>query len=139
MSFTQETSLSHGIHSYEIGSITIIQGSTDNPDLKAPTLHTVTRSLIISPLTLITDWAPQQLAELEAQHLQALLDLAPEIVLLGVGRELKFPPATHLKEFHEHGIGVEIMDTAAACRTYNILLAEDRNVAAALMMIEDQQ
>ena len=64
-----------------------------------------------------------------------LLELAPEIVLLGSGNSLLWPDAAIVAPLAEAGIGYEIMNTAAACRTYNILVGDGRRVAAALLMI----
>lgn len=95
---------------------------------------TLTRSLIVSPTKLITDWSPQALSELHAQDLQEVLSFQPAILLIGTGATLVFPPVEVYGELINQGIGVEIMDTAAACRTYNALTAEDRNVVAALII-----
>jgi uncharacterized protein len=57
-----------------------------------------------------------------------------ELVLLGSGQRLRFPPAGHLQALIRRGIGLETMDTAAACRTYNILASEGRKVLAALLI-----
>jgi uncharacterized protein len=94
-----------------------------------------TRSLVVSPSDLDPDWPPQRLEELEVEHMQALLALEPEIVILGTGERLRFPPPELRRVFAERGIGLEVMDTAAACRTYNIIALEGRRVAAGLMMI----
>lgn len=95
---------------------------------------TYTQSLIVAPRQLITDWEPQTLAALTAAHFQAILTLKPAILLIGTGTKLSFPPVAIYGELINHGIGVEIMDTSAACRTYNALSAEDRNVMAALII-----
>jgi uncharacterized protein len=92
------------------------------------------RSLILSPERLIEDWRPQQVGELTEQDLRPLHELGPEIVLLGTGVSLSFPAARITAGLLAAGIGVEVMDTAAACRTYNILLSEGRQVAAALLL-----
>jgi uncharacterized protein len=60
--------------------------------------------------------------------------LDAELVLIGTGRSLQFPPAEALRPLIEARLGFEIMDTQAACRTYNILMAENRRVAAALIL-----
>ena len=65
--------------------------------------------------------------------MQQLLALGSEIILLGTGSRLRFPPAPLLRLFLAARIGLEVMDLQAACRTYNILAAEGRNVAAALL------
>ncbi len=91
-------------------------------------------SVIVAPDRLITGWAPQRLEELRAEDLEPLLALAPTIVLIGTGPTLRFPEPAVLAPLHERGIGVEVMDTGAACRTYAVLMSEDRQVAAALLL-----
>jgi uncharacterized protein len=93
-----------------------------------------THSVIITPDILITDWPPQTVAELTAAHLQKISELKPNILLIGTGATLVFPDLTVYGALINQGIGVEIMDTAAACRTYNALTAENRIVAAALII-----
>ena len=91
-------------------------------------------SLVVSGDRLIADWPIASVTELTADHSAAILDLKPEIVLLGTGRTFTFPDRAKLAPLYNAGLGVEIMDTPAACRTYNILLAEGRNVVAALVV-----
>src|SRR3989338_6821697 len=93
-----------------------------------------TASLILAPTQVLTPWPGESFEALAAEHFRPAIDLVPEILLLGVGRRLRFPPAACLKLLIEANIGFEVMDTAAACRTYNILMAEGRNVAAALII-----
>ena len=93
------------------------------------------RSVVIMPERIIEDWQPQSFDQLTAEHVLALIKLDPEILLLGTGATLRFLPAELTGRLAEQGIGIEIMDTAAACRTYNILVSEGRQVAAALLMI----
>ncbi len=85
---------------------------------------------------LMANWPPQTVADLQPIHFAALLELRPELVILGTGKKLVFPTPTVMGEFAQHHIGLEVMDTGAACRTYNLLLAEGRPVGAALFMIE---
>jgi uncharacterized protein len=92
------------------------------------------QSIIISPTILITDWPPQTLTELTAKHLEQIIPFQPSILLLGTGATLSFPALSLYGKLINHGIGVEIMDTSAACRTYNALTAENRNVIAALII-----
>lgn len=94
-----------------------------------------TRSFIVAPDRLIPDWPPQRFEELTAEHLEAALALEPEILIVGTGATQRFLAGELLAKVSAKGIGVEMMDTAAACRTYNILLSEDRKVVAALLMI----
>ena len=93
-----------------------------------------TRSLIITPEFLNTEWAPQNLEQLTDLHLEELVSLHPDVVLLGTGRQSQFPGRHVQAYFLQREIGIEFMDTAAACRTYNILMAEGRNVVCALLM-----
>ncbi len=98
--------------------------------------RTLTQSVVVTPKYLVADWPPQSLGAVTTDHIQAIAEnLAPEIVLLGTGKDLSWPPTSLLTPLIEKGIGVEVMDTPAACRTYNILMFESRRVAAALLMI----
>lgn len=91
-------------------------------------------SLVVSGDRVITGWPASSLAALTGDHFAAVLELAPEIVLLGTGERFEFPDPAVLAPLHRAGVGVEVMDTPAACRTYNILLGEGRNVVAALVV-----
>jgi uncharacterized protein len=93
-----------------------------------------TASLVVSGDRVIEDWPAASIDGLTADHFAAIVGLTPEIVLLGTGREFKFPDAALLAPLYKAGIGVEVMDTPAACRTYNILLGEARNVVAAIIV-----
>ena len=93
-----------------------------------------TASLLVAPLTLIADWPVTNAQTLTSAHLSAVLDLQPEVVLLGTGARLHFPTAEVMRPLIDAGIGFEVMDTGAACRTYNILMAEGRQVLAALII-----
>ena len=114
---------SHLIRHYEAGGITINE-----------TVYT--RDLIVMPEAVIEEWPSAPVADLVPEHFEALEGHDREILLLGTGRVQRFPPARLIAEMARRGIGLEVMDTAAACRTYNVLMSEDRRVAAALMMIE---
>lgn len=91
-------------------------------------------SLIVSPRRLIENWGPDTVTGLTRQHLQPLVQLQPELILIGSGVSLVFPPVELLRPLIEAGLGYEIMDTGAACRTYNVLMAEGRHVAAGLII-----
>lgn len=95
---------------------------------------TVTRSAVVSAHRLIEDWTPQTFAELRADHIDELAAFHPEIVLIGSGERLRWPDPSLISRLQQQGIGVEVMDTGAACRTFNILIAEQRNVVAALLL-----
>lgn len=98
------------------------------------------RSVLVMPERIDTDWGPGRMEPLTATHLADLAArsglAAGKILLLGTGRRQSFPPAAWLKPLIDLGIGIEVMDTAAACRTYNILMAEGRDVCAALVVEE---
>jgi len=91
-------------------------------------------SLVVSADRIIADWPASSVKALSADHMAAIVELKPEIVLIGTGANFEFPEPGLLVPLQKAGIGVEVMDTQAACRTYNILLAEGRNVAAALIL-----
>lgn len=95
------------------------------------------RSCLLRADTLITDWRPQTLNELSDTDLDAVLALDPEIVVLGCGTRQRFPDPRLLAKILSRGIGCEVMDTGAACRTYNVLVSEDRRVVAALLLQDD--
>ena len=91
-------------------------------------------SLVVTGERIVNDWPIASVDELQADHLAAIIELKPVIVLLGSGARFQFPDPARLAPLYKAGIGVEVMDTAAACRTYNILLGEGRDVLAALIL-----
>lgn len=95
----------------------------------------LTESTIVTPDQLVYDWPPQRYDELTVAHMEVLSDMAPEILILGTGGRQHFLPPFLIAPFAAKSVGFEVMDTAAACRTYNILMSEGRAVVAALMMI----
>lgn len=120
MRFSQDATAAHTIHAYRDGEIIINDNS-------------IRQSVIVTPDT-IQSWPPRSLDELEQSHFEAFAALHPEVVLIGTGRQLQFPPAHYSVDLLARGIGVEIMANDAACRTFNILLAEDRQVLLALLL-----
>ena len=91
-------------------------------------------SLVVMPDRIADDWKVPHLEAMVQDHIDALAALNPELVLLGTGDVLRFPDPRLLANLMRAGIGTEVMDTRAACRTYNILAEEGRNIAAALIM-----
>ena len=91
-------------------------------------------SLVVTGDRLVTAWPATSVGSLAADHIAAIAELQPEIVLLGTGAKLQFPERALLAPLYAAGVGVEVMDTFAACRTYNILLGEGRNVLAAVIV-----
>ena len=91
-------------------------------------------SLIIGAHKLQTDWKPISAESINESDLSRLTESDPEIVVLGVGHRLIFPDMQLIAPILAQGLGVEVMDTRAACRTYNILIAEKRKVVAGLII-----
>jgi uncharacterized protein len=89
--------------------------------------------LIITPESIFEGWQPAATNRLTLGDFTCLEGVELEVLLLGTGIVQVFPPPMLAAEFAQRGIGLEVMNTAAACRTFNILLSEDRRVAAALM------
>jgi uncharacterized protein len=98
-----------------------------------------TTSLIALPDQLFPDWEHGRPAELRAASLALILEQRPEVLILGTGETQVFPDPASFVPLMDFGIGFEIMDNGAACRTYNILLAEGRRVALALMLADGEQ
>lgn len=90
-------------------------------------------SCLVSATQVVPDWRPRSVDDLEIGDLDAILALEPEIVVLGVGERQRFPPPEWTAALLARGIGCEVMITGAACRTYNVLVSEDRRVVAALL------
>jgi uncharacterized protein len=82
----------------------------------------------------VMDWPPVSFEALAEAHFALIAELQPEVVLLGTGARLRFPHPRLTASLARAGIGLEVMDVQAACRTYNILMAEERVVAAALLL-----
>jgi uncharacterized protein len=94
---------------------------------------TYDHSVILTQNSLIV-WSPATLQEVTAQELEPILKLEPTIVLLGTGVQATFVGDPLLRSLYENQIGVEVMTTDAACRTFNVLMSEGRNVVAALLI-----
>lgn len=92
------------------------------------------RSIVVPWIGGVQDWPADAFADLQASHFETLATLAPEVVIFGSGTRLRFLPAAVLRPLIDRGVGVETMDTAAACRTYNVLVSERRSVVAALIV-----
>lgn len=89
--------------------------------------------VLVSAERIVTGWTVGAVAELTAADFAAALELEPEVILLGTGGSHRFASNHLVTAVMAHGIGFEVMSTAAACRTYNVLTAEDRRVVAALL------
>lgn len=91
-------------------------------------------SVLVMPEGPVRQWAASQVDELTDTMAEELIDLDPELVVVGTGQTQVFPAVAFLRRFARHGVGCEIMDTGAACRTYNVLASENRQVLGALML-----
>jgi len=92
-----------------------------------------TGSLIVAPDVPIRPWEASDIEQLRAEHFEPVLELAPELVLVGTGATQRFLPPQTTSALSRAGVGFEVMDTAAACRTFNILMAEGRRVVGAFL------
>ena len=120
MRFAQDSFAINSIRAYSDGEITVND-------------KTIAQSVLITPDS-IQPWEPRSIDELTAEHIDRLGELDPELVIIGTGKTLTFPPPALTAGLLTRGIGVEIMVHDAACRTFNVLLAEDRRVVVALIM-----
>jgi uncharacterized protein len=93
-----------------------------------------TRPVIVTPNREVANWDIEDFAGLAPSHFEALLEFKPEIVLLGTGERQQFPRPELARIFTAAGVGYEAMDSKAACRTYNILMSEGREVVAAIIV-----
>ncbi len=94
----------------------------------------IDHALIVTPDKIIDPWQIANLSALSLIDFADLLELKPELVIFGSGKSFRFPDPRIMAAFAQAHIGFEVMDTAAACRTYNVLAGEGRNVAAALLV-----
>jgi uncharacterized protein len=116
---TRDTVPANLIHSHEPGRIKIGE-------------RWLSGDVIVAPDRLIEGWRVAAPAEITLADLEPALALEPQIVLLGTGAALVWPEADLMAELAARGIGLEIMSTPAACRTFNVLVHERRRVVAAL-------
>jgi len=91
-------------------------------------------SVLLCGREVVTDWAPDGFDGLSASQFECLANMDAEIVLFGSGERQRFPRPELLKPLIAKGLGLEVMDTKAACRTYNILVAEGRKVACGILI-----
>lgn len=90
-------------------------------------------AVVVTAEAIHTDWPARDFASLEEHHFNYLIALQPEVILFGTGDKQQFAHPTLYRKLIEAGIAIEFMNTPAACRTYNILVAEDRKVIAAIL------
>jgi len=131
----------HRIKSYTKGEIKVVlpiiaqAGDGVSEQARGVHIEILSQSAVVMPGKLIKEWSVEEVAALTQKHIQQLVALEPELVLIGTGEKLVWPSRALMAPLVDANIGYEIMDSAAACRTYNILSHEGRGVAAALMMI----
>lgn len=118
---------SNAISGYGAGFIALNGQKINHPVIVMP-------GKIFNPWPLESLSTPPSVALLRIENFAPLLDLKPELVLFGSGATFRFPHRDILAAFAEARIGFEIMDTPAACRTYNVLMSEGRDIAAALLI-----
>jgi uncharacterized protein len=121
MKFTPDSSQGNVIQSFTPGEIR----------LRDQTLHS---NAIISHDQLLTDWDPPAIEALSIADFQLALDLQPDIILFGTGRTQRFPSMALMTEIMRAGVAIEVMQTDAACRTFNVLIGEHRAAVAALLI-----
>ena len=92
------------------------------------------QSLVLTANEIHCPWSVLTLEDLSPENLAPIFATNPEVVLLGTGEQQRFPSAKTFALFGEQGIGLEVMDNGALCRTFNILVAEDRAVTAAVIL-----
>jgi uncharacterized protein len=95
--------------------------------------RTLRGNVILTPDQIVEDWAVGSIDALDIPALEPVLALAPDLIVLGTGQQLRFPPRGLRAQVHARGVGFEVMDTPAACRTYNVLVLEGRKVVAAFL------
>lgn len=97
----------------------------------------LTHSFVLARETLLEDWPVADVGAIADAHVDAILALQPEVVLLGTGARQRFPAAAVMAAFLQRRVGIEVMDNAAASRTYNVLAGEGRRVVAAFILDAD--
>jgi uncharacterized protein len=119
MQLTRDTTASHFIRAWEPGRLRIGE-------------RWIAGNVIVGGARIVENWTAQSPAALTLNDLAPVLELEPTIVLLGTGTARLLPNVELMAELGARGVGLEIMTTAAACRTFNVLLQEERRVVAAL-------
>ena len=121
MRFSSDPTEQNHIRAYEPGAIHLRD-------------RTLTSNIIISADQIIEDWQPAPLAELSIADFAAAIELQPDVILFGTGAEQRFPDIALLTAIMQQGVAIEVMETHAACRTFNVLINEHRAAVAALLV-----
>lgn len=116
--------------------IVVVGPAARDPEsaLAGPAERILNASVIVSPARILAQWAAPPAGAVDLPALEPALDLDPEVMLLGTGARLRWPVAGLARAVNARGVGFEVMDTATACRTYNVLALEGRRVVAALIL-----
>ena len=134
MKFTQESGAGrYQIYSQQADQVVVEWSEPDDQGIVQLNSANLTTSFLLTPLQLRRDGLPTAVAELNIELLQQIVDLEVEVLLLGSGHRIEFPAPVLTGWLSQRGIGLEVMTSAAACRTYNLLLVEDRRVAALIL------
>jgi len=120
MKFSQASGAGHQVKSYEPGRLRIGE-------------RTLTHNLFLTAARL-ERWDVAGVDTLEADDFAPMLALRPDVILLGTGPDQRFPPRIVYRHLAQEQVGLEVMGTAAAARTFNVLVAEGRHVVAALIV-----
>jgi len=121
MQITRESSASHLIRAWEQGRVKIGEQWIDS-------------NLIVTASTIVADWTPLDPGRITVDDLAPALELNPELIIVGAGINAQSPDVDLMAALAERAIGLEYMQTPAACRTYNVLVHEGRRVVAALIL-----
>lgn len=121
MHFTSDKGTGNTIRSYKPGVIRLAE-------------RVLETHAVLSAAEIIENWDPAPVAEMSVTDFQPALELQPEIILFGTGRQQRFPDIRLLTDIMRMGIAIEVMETHAACRTFNVLIGEKRAVVAALLV-----
>jgi len=119
---------------FQPDSINVQSISAYGPDWVAIKSEKITTSVVIGSNGERFAWACERFEDLTPEHFEQLAAMKTELVIFGSGNRLRFPKPALIKALIDQQIGLETMDTQAACRTYNVLAAEGRRVAVALLL-----
>jgi uncharacterized protein len=96
--------------------------------------RTIDKSCYCNQQQLIENWGCRKIEELNKEHLDELISLKPDVIILGTGEQQVFPSAELFAYCSQQGIGLDVMNNSAACRTYNVITTEERYVVLALIL-----
>jgi uncharacterized protein len=134
MKFTQENADGlHRVRGYDEAQVTVEWGELDGQGEPQLISRELVSSFVVFPDGVLDGELPTSVSALEEEHLLPLLERQTEVLLLGTMAGGQFPPPELIAWLSQRGIGLEVMNTPAACRTYNLLMFEERRVAAMIL------